>query len=410
MKTLMLYCLWLPFTIMACKNNSMNPEEDNRPNLRTLSSQEKEIVSSSNAFAFDLFQALEAQEEGKNLFFSPLSVGFALHMAINGASGETKENMKEVLGQHTLSDLQANQAVKDLTELLLSMDKKTCLDIANSVWYDDQLTLRDDFSERLEAYFDGKIAGLDFKSPTAKETINQWVEEKTQEKIKQLVSEVKESDRMFLINAIYFKAQWAQQFDKEKTAHSEFTLENGQVKEVPMMSAKSTKLSLYQDERFQLVEIPYGNGQFSMTVLLPQKGHTTQEIMELLNEESLKNWLNQSTTVEKSLYLPRFKMAYKVKLNTVLESMGMALPFSEQADFSGFFREATGQQLRIDRVIHQSFIEVDEEGTEAAAATNTGVGVTSINLPVMINRPFVFLIREKHSGSVLFAGKLMDPS
>lgn len=383
---------------------------DNTPKLKELSMVEQELVQTTNGFALDIFRAIHQVKEDDNIFISPLSVGFALNMTINGAAGETKEEMKRTLGIESLSDDEANAAVQKLTDILLNMDKKTRLSIANAIWHHNDLTLEPNLRKVIEDQYKGKIEGLNFADPATKEIINGWVENETQGKIKDLIEEIFPLHRMFLVNAIYFKGDWQYKFDKERTSEGVFTLEGGQKVPVQMMYSNEVKLRTYQNKTFRLVELPYGNGQFSMVILLPHIGKTTDEVMSLLAAEDLQSWINQADTLVPHLYLPKFTSEFKMDLVKPLIGMGMSKAFSDAAEFSGFFKEI--KSLAIGEVIHQAFIEVNEEGTEAAAATSVGIVLTSIgNTPtIRIDRPFVYFIREKHTKAILFAGKMLDPS
>ncbi len=383
---------------------------DNTPKLKDLSLTEQELIHTSNVFAVNLFQAIHQVKGDENIFISPLSVGFALNMTTNGATGETKEEMKQVLDIESLSDTEANAAVQKLTEMLLNMDKKTRLSIANAIWHHDDLTLEANLHKVIEDQYMGKIEGLNFADPSTKEVINGWVENETQGKIKNLIEEISPLHRMFLVNAIYFKGDWQYKFDKERTSEGVFTLASGQKVPVQMMYSNEVKLRTYQNKTFQLVELPYGNGQFSMVILLPHIGKTTDEVMSLLAAEDIQSWINQADTLMPHLYLPKFTSEFKMDLVEPLISMGMSKAFSNAAEFSGFFNEI--KSLAIGEVIHQAYIEVNEEGTEAAAATSVGIVLTSIgNTPtIRIDRPFVYFIREKHTEAILFAGKMTNPS
>lgn len=217
---------------------------------------------------------------------------------------------------------------------------------------------------------------------------------------------------MLLVNAIYFKADWKYQFEKQQTKEDRFTLADGSRVPVQMMFSRGVKLEHYLNETLQLLSVPYGNGQFSMIILLPHHGKTTTDILSLLSGENLRHWIAQSDTLTPQLYLPRFTIKFKVPLKDPLAAMGMGPAFSHNASFGRFFRES-GKNLAISNVIHQAVIEVDEEGTEAAAATAIGIMTTSAgpdSRTIPVDRPFVFLIREKHSGAIVFAGKLQNPS
>jgi serpin B len=210
---------------------------------------------------------------------------------------------------------------------------------------------------------------------------------------------------MFLINAIYFKSNWSYQFDKDKTHTADFTKLDGSTTNVDMMFAKGVSLSTYHNEDVRLVDIPYGNGQFRMTILIPGQNVSIPDFVEGLSEATLANWLEQSDTLTCELELPKFKMTWKDDLKSCLSNMGM-----QMYDFPYFFNEPLS--LAVSKVIHQSFIEVSEEGAEAAAVTVIGIELTSIGskpFRITIDQPFLFLIREKHSGVVLFMGQLIDP-
>lgn len=382
---------------------------DNTPKLKELSLTEQELVQTTNAFAMDLFQTIHQEADG-NIFISPLSVDFALNMTINGAAGVTKEEMKQSLGLESLSDNEANTAAQNLTDMLLNMDKKVKLSIANSIWYHKGLTLEENLRQVIENYYKGKIEGLDFADKASLDIINQWVENATEGKIKDLIEKISPNHRMFLINAIYFKADWQYKFQKDRTREEQFISESGQKVPVQMMYSNETKLRTYHHKTFQLIELPYGNGQFSMVILLPHIGKTTDEVMSLLAIEDLQSWIEQADTLVPHLFLPKFTSEFKMDLAEPLIDMGMGRAFSDAAEFPGLFKEI--KNLAIGEVIHQAFIEVNEEGTEAAAATSIGFVLTSTgNTPtIRIDRPFVYFIWEKHTEAILFAGKMMNPS
>jgi len=400
--------------LSACTDENVG-SMTNAPNLRDLSVPEQELVQTSNTFAFEIFRQVEALSEDKNIFISPLSISMALHMTANGAEGETKAQMRSALGVNQLSDAEANQAVEDLTDLLLTMDQKVALSIANSIWYKDIYTLREEFTQLIQDHYDGRIEGLDFNQPEAvKKTINDWVEQKTNGKIKNLLEDVPPQAVMYLVNAIYFKADWQYQFDENQTEEAPFFPENGQEVSVPTMFSKGVKLRSFFHEKFRLVEIPYGNGQFMMSILLPHEGYTTDDVLTMMDAEAFAKWSEQADTLSTELYMPRFKTEFKMELKPGLMAMGMETPFGSNADFSGFFQDDIGEALEISEVIHQSFIEVNESGTEAAAATSVGIALTSIGGPqrplfIRIDRSFVYLIHEKQSGAILFAGKMLNP-
>ncbi|MEM6842938.1 MAG: serpin family protein [Bacteroidota bacterium] len=406
--------LFVSLLFMQCSEDDPVGNQNNAPDLRPISGSAETLVETSNSFAIDLFRSIHQEKSGENIFISPLSVDIALHMATNGATDETKAVMKETLGVADLSDDEVNGAAKSLTEQLLSMDQDVALAIANSIWFHDAFTLQSGFDQMIQEYYDGRIEGLDFSQLETKETINQWVEGQTQGKIKDLISQIKDTDVMFLINAVYFKANWQYQFDPTETREAPFYLDNGATSSVPFMSNKGSKVNYNYEDGLQVIELPYGNGQFSMVMLLPTDQNTVTDLMSGLTTDQLTNWLEQTDTLTTHLMMPKFKTEFKLNLSDVLKGMGMELPFTTDANFDGFFNEIPGEKLYMDRVIHQSFIEVNEEGSEAAAATAVAIGVESISLErpdiIVVNRPFAYFIREKHTGALLFAGTMMNPA
>lgn len=397
--------------LTACNDNTPQPI-DNEPNLRALSSQELDIIQTSNDFSDRIFKRVVSEKPDENVFISPFSISAALSMTLNGAAGDTQTEIKEVLGIDDLTEDEINEAYKELVTLLLDMDNRVDLRIANSNWYKNLLTINPSFQDILKEYYDAEVNGVDFTDPDVKNEINGWIEDKTNGKIKNMIDKIPSNVLMYLINAIYFKADWKYEFDKSKTEEKPFYLDNGKTVDTEMMYAKSIKLRYRTHNDYAFVELPYGNGQFNMTVLLPLQDKGINEVLEEFSVEDLNAALEDTSSYTAGVYLPKFKINYKQKLNDILIDMGMGKAFSDDADFSNLFQE--GVSAKISSVLHQSFLEVNEVGTEAAAATVVTIIETSINPsqpPVInINRPFAFFIRERHSNAILFAGKYMDPN
>ncbi len=395
-------------------SDDQNAAPANLPNLAPLSGEARTLVESSNGFALDIFRQVYQANPTENVVLSPPSIDVALHMATNGATGDTKAEMKQTLGVADASDDEINQAVRDLSAQLLSMDRRVTLSLANSIWFHNEFTLQAGFDELIQTYYDGRIEGLDFEDPTTKDRINGWVADKTQGKITNLLEEVKEIDVMYLINAIYFKADWQYRFDLKQTQDAPFYLEDGGEVMVPTMFSEGVKLRSYYGSSFQLLDIPYGNGQFSLVILLPHADGSVAETMGQLNPADLSTWIAEADTLSPQLYLPKFKASFKIDAKEELKELGMKLPFGSGANFDGFFNEIPGGRLYIDRVIHEAVIEVNEAGSEAAAATLVAVGLRSTGgtpqpAVVRVDRPFAYFIRERHTGAILFAGTMMNP-
>jgi len=380
---------------------------ENGPSVRPLTSQEMKTVESSNDFAFRAFASLSEGEGTKNMLISPLSISSALAMTYNGAGSTTKAAMKEALGFTLATDQEINSSFKSLDDLLKGIDKKVVFTSANSLWHSNAISLQAPFVETNKTYFDATVQGLDFSSPAALDQINNWVSTKTNGKIDKIIDEISREHVLFLINAIYFKGTWTYPFDKELTQPSGFRLEDGTTIQHDFMTMKGGKYLYYRDEHKQLIDLPYGNGQYSMTIIMPEQEQTVQDVIQNLNEVNLNNWLAAADTSKLELRMPKFKMEYGQQLKEMLSQLGMGIAFTQQADFSHMIEGEPG--LAISEVKHKTFIEVNEEGTEAAAATSVGIVVTSLPPSIRIDKPFVFMIREKSSNAILFIGKLMQP-
>lgn len=367
-----------------------------------------EVIAADNSFGFDLYGKLAAEADpGTNLMISPLSVSQALAMTYNGAAGDTRAAMEEAMKTAGIDRDELNELNKTLVTALLAHDPKVTLEIANSIWYRNDFTILDDFVQRNETYYDAVVNAMDFSEPACKDVINNWVDQKTHGKIDEIVKEIKPESFMFLINAIYFKGVWKYEFAKKDTKTAAFTLENGTSVDVEMMHRK-VDVNRLSNDLFTSVELPYGEGNWRMFLILPESGKTLKEVEDQLNTENWNLWMGQYSEVKDlELYMPRFTFAYEESLKNSLAAMGMDVAFTDQADFSGIL---PGGGLMISDVKHKTFIEVNEEGTEAAAVTSVEIVLTSMGEYFMLNRPFLFAIAEKSSGTVLFLGRLMNPN
>lgn len=388
-----------------CSKDPVSPER----NVRDLTAVEKTLVESDNSFGLKTFREIAKSEQDKNVFISPLSISMALGMTLNGANGETKQAMQNTLELVGLTDQQINDSYQSLIELLVGLDPKVKFKIANSIWYRNTMTFEQVFLDINKTFFNAEVSGLDFNNPQSKNIINSWVENNTNGKIKQIVDNIDPLTVMFLINAIYFKGTWTYEFDKNQTQDDFFNLPNGS--EVPCkMMAQAGDFSYFVNDDFQAVDLPYGDELFSMTVILPQQGKDIDALVETLNAENWNTWFSNFSKLEGELYFPRFKLEYEINLNDVLKTLGMEVAFNpSQADFTRMYKNGG---IYIDKVKHKSFVEVNEEGTEAAAATVVDMKLTSVGsgFTMRVDRPFVFAIRENHSGTILFIGKIVNPS
>ena len=383
-------------------------DDDKNNTVRELSALEREVVSSENLFGIKLFKALNDAKPDSNLFISPLSVSMALGMTLNGAADSTYEAMKNTLELQGLTEGEINQAYKDLIELLVNLDDKVVMNIANSIWIEDDFTVLQPFIDVNKTFFDAEIESFDVADPNAVDIINKWVEEKTNGKIKDIIDVIPPNIALYLINAIYFNGTWTYEFDKNDTKDESFYNFDNSISTIPLMSINVTLPALLTDS-ISVVDIPYGDSLFSMTVILPNRKNDINKLAESINNDTWDEWLSQLTAQELDLYLPRFKLEWDDNLKDVLTELGMGIAFDpDNADFT---RINPQFPLWISRVLHKTFIEVTEEGTEAAAATVVEMVFESAGstIPIFrVDHPFIFAIRERHSGTILFMGKVLE--
>src|SRR5574341_78508 len=382
---------------------------------RELSLAEQQLIQADNAFAFSLFREINRQEEtGRNVFVSPLSVAMALGMTYNGAAGTTQAAMAEALELQGMSIADVNQAYRDLIDLLRDLDGRVEFQLANSIWYRiGRLTPLQPFLEINRQYFDATIDSLDFSRLDASATINAWVDQNTNGKIKSIVPEsIPDHIVMYLINAIYFKGDWTYQFDKDLTRDQAFHLAAGGQVMVPMMSREEEHpVRQVRNGDVTVVELPYSRQAYAMTIVLPRDPGAAAGLAEELTQERWDAWIAGLDSGSIFVSLPKFTLEYALRLNDVLKALGMAEAFDPcRADFTKMYDVRPPDHAWIDDVRHKTFVDVNEEGTEAAAATSVGIGLTSAPPRIEVDRPFLFAIRERLTGTVLFLGKIMNPT
>ncbi len=394
---------------VQCSNKPVDPPDNP---ARELTAAERHVVESDNKLGLKLFREIVKQDENTNIFISPLSISMALGMAYNGAEDSTEEAMRNVLELAGLTEQEINESYRSLIDLLTQLDPQVIFEIANSIWFREGFPVKEEFVNINHTYFDAEVAALDFAKPDASKTINGWVDQKTHGKITEIVpDQIDPATVMFLINAIYFKGTWVYAFDKEDTQEDWFTLPDSSRVRCQMMRQEN-EFPYFENDLFQAIDLPYGNEKFSMTVFLPRPEVDIDLLIGHFNQENWDSWLGSFTPASGKLYLPKFTLEYKIELNDVLKALGMEIAFdADQADFGGIadLSQLLGN-LYISKVLHKTYVKVDEEGTEAAAATSVDVGITSIPQPLLrVDRPFVFAIRENHSQTILFMGKIVEP-
>jgi serine protease inhibitor len=366
------------------------------------------LIESENSFAMDIFKKVaENASESDNIIISPLSISCALSMTLNGANGATRDAMLEALRVNGITPEIINNSYKNLSEALLTVDKRVLISIANSVWTENKFVVKKPFTDILTEFYNAESRSFDITDPLAPKQMNSWIESKTNGLIKNMIDKLNDNTVMLLINAIYFKGKWKSQFDAQNTIQRSFNKPGGVSSEVPMMKQTSDFKS-FKGDGFMLAEFPYGQGNFVMDVILPDDINGVKSIIPLITNNSFKGWLDQMSEKKTNLSFPRFKYGYKKQLKDVLTTMGMGIAFTDNADFSNISDIA----LLINDVTHQAFIETNEEGTEAAAATIVDIGTTAMPAdPLIINidHSFIYIIRETSTNSILFMGRLVDP-
>jgi serine protease inhibitor len=366
------------------------------------------LKKTPTGFDFNLFRQVAEEDSGENVVLSTLSAKMALAMVYNGADGKTREAMAKVLGFERLSLEEVNRELHDQMVSLQSADEKLQVELANSLWADDEIDFLDDFKERCREYYDAEAASLDFDDPASVDIINAWASEKTHGKIEKIIDSFEE-DIYALMNAVYFNGKWTLEFDKSLTQDGDFYLLDGSTVKVPMMHQSGDYL-YYENEDLQAVSLPYGDEKMSMYVFLPREGKDIAQFIQTLNEENWTAWMDSFLESEGSIALPRFKVEYGKRLNDALTALGMGIAFkASQADFSEM---APIAPLWISRVLQKTYIDVNEEGTEAAAVTYGGAMAScSPDEPFVMNvdRPFFFVIRDNRTGTLLFMGSIVDP-
>ncbi len=374
-------------------------------------------VDGNNHFALDYYSKIK--DLGGNVFFSPCSIESALAMTYEGARGTTADEMASVMHFQTDNDTRRN-SFSALYDRFNSKDSGYVLSTANALWVQKDYQLLDGYTGTVETYYHGKASNVDYGNPEeARSTINSWVADNTNNKITDLIPQgaLDENTRLVLTNAVYFKGTWAKAFNKEDTYQDNFRTAGGDNVDVQMMQRTDDKsvFGYAETQDMQILDMPYSGGNISMMILLPKQDSQLSTLEQTLTSGKLMGWESDLKDQRVEVYIPKFKFDTEYLMAKDLQDMGMKAAFSPDADFSGM----SGQKdLYISSVIHKAYIEVNEEGTEAAAATavemeasvspNEPQGPT---IPVFrADHPFIFFIQDKETGAILFMGKMNDPS
>ena len=368
------------------------------------------LSHANNRFGFKLYAQLLKEQPSQNVFISPSSIAMALAMLYNGASGETQQAMSKAMELQGMTLEEVNQSNAQLKSFLENADPKVALIIANSLWGREGIAFKQEFFRICTESYGAEVKSLDFMSPMAPDIINSWVSRSTRGKIQQIIGDVRDSVLM-LINAVYFKGEWSKQFDKASTHDGPFHLLDGRVTQSPMMM-QSGDYEYFKGDQFQAIRLAYGQGRFGMYIFLPNQNSSLEAFNRSLDERTWEIWKAQFQVEGGSVTLPRFRLVYEAHLKDSLAALGMGPAFdSSRANFERIQAPPSG--LYINEVKYKTFLEVNEEGTEAAAATAIGLDLGATHLPkefsIVVDRPFFCVIVDELTESILFMGSVVEP-
>lgn len=393
--------------LVGCQNVDQ-PSTNNKVDVDI----DADFIDAQNSFGFKLLQQL-ATADDDNIFISPTSVFVALSMLYNGADGITKDEIAEVLQIEEVDLAKLNASSADLLKALNQESDEITVQLANSLWINEEFEFQDEYAESLTNYFQAMVEQIDITDEASIEKINQWVDDATNGLIDEMIDSLPSNLVAIILNAIYLDANWTIPFDENQTVEKPFYFSKDSQKDIPLMTLND-ELFYMENDDFQAVQLMYGDdAEMGMTIILPDEQSTVDEIVKSLSTNQWAKWEDQFSEQEGTLLLPKFTLEYEVKLNDPLIDLGMGSAFDERADLSSLIKDA--ENLAVSEVKHKSFLDINEEGTEAAASTSIGiVEMSAIDGPepfyMEVNRPFIIAITDHQTGALLFLGVIKDPS
>jgi serine protease inhibitor len=399
---------FLNFVGTSCKKSM--PQATDISKAISLPDNGAAVIQANDQFAFNFLHAgLQTDQAISNKLISPLSSYLALSMVYNGAASTTRDSIEHALSAENLSMDDLNKTCQALIHGLPSADNRVTLSIANSIWYNQNIQPIPSYLNLVQEDYLAKLSSLNFLDPQSVNIINEWVAANTNQKITKVLDNIAPSDLMYLINALYFKGSWKYAFDPSATSNNTFYTGGGNNLSTPFMQLHGG-LDYFENDSLQMLQLPYGGGNFNMYVCLPNNNFSIPAFGAALNGAAFEYWKSQLSLKDIQLSLPKFTYSYSINdMQPALTLMGMGIAFSDQADFSNMYTISA----KISKSIHKTYIAVDEEGTEAAAVTTIGIIETVFMPPatvVKVNHPFYYIIQEKTSGAILFIGLVNDPS
>jgi len=374
----------------------------------------KKLVDRNTRFALNIFKELQKEDADKNIFISPVSISIALAMIYNGAENLTRDAMAETFQINDMNLSEINEGYRNLIGSLENMESQVSLNIGNSIWIRKSFepSIKISFKDALATYFRSEILPRQFNDPKTVNEINDWVKRETSGKIDEIIDDIDQDAVMFIIDAIYFLGEWVKKFDESKTRQRSFYLQNGIRLSVDAMSIVE-KFLYYSDDGVQIIRLPYGRDKVAMYVLLPEESTSLDSFIQTLEQERLDSIFARMSLIELELQLPKLKLEYgKKRLNGALIRLGMNVALNREFVNLKGIASVDPENLFISFVDHKAVVEINEKGTEAAAVTNIGIMLSSFQIAArkfVVNRPYLFVIRDDRSGSILFMGKILDP-
>lgn len=381
--------------------------------------QTSDVATADNAFGFRLLNAVQKTARDGNVVLSPVSAALNLSMVLSGADGKTSQEMLSVLSLNGLGQTAINDGNANLIKVIRTPAHNVALSVADSLWVDGaHASLRPDYIKETHEGYDAEVSDLDFSHPSAVSRINDWASKETQGRISKIIDRIDPADRLLLVNAVYFKGQWAQQFNKALTQQRDFTLADGSVKQVPRM-VQSGSFGYFETPQMQAIRLPFGDGDLVMDILLPAQSSSLDALEAYLTVEHWQEWQAHYALRSGTIELPRFELKSTYQLNKPLQALGMKRAFQADAELARMFSVSPGKSggghVFISSVLQSTFWKVDEEGAEAAAVTSTSIHTLAFRRPaeepfqMIVNRPFFCAIEDRRSGALLFIGAIRDP-
>lgn len=394
--------------LFACESEDVTPVKKKRVDI-PLSVSETEMVNGGNDFAFNLFRKVnENHTQPTNTFISPISVSYAFSMLNNGANGITRKEIQKVLGNEGFTPEEVNTYCEKMMIASRDLDNEVIVETANSVWLRNGIRIIPSFTDACKKSYSSDINNVDFTQSRTLDQMNRWASDKTHGKVPSILDNLNPEAVFYLMNALYFKGSWEKPFDKKQTKNELFTNEGNSKVTVPMMN-KTLPAAYFENDQFSMINLPYGNSAFNMLVLLPHEGVSVATVLAGLNQNSWKEMLQRPKGYQVRLKLPRFQVSYDIKLNEILDSLGMHSAFnSSNADFSSM----CSNPIFLTLARQKAFVQINEEGTEAAAVTIVGGDFTSPgpapSRDFFVDRPFIYIIREYSTGAIFFMGAVQS--